>query len=407
MEDDNRVAIRRIPCVVLRRALAFSKFCPTGSPQNPWRSRCAAAALSSSKQPFWGSSAVNRCSRPLLGFGRGSSPENQPTRPRRQLAHNVLLTVILTRPSAWATWLSDVPLHLPGECHPTTLWQWPKCPHRGHHNMLRTQWAAMFASNDSREGWRCNICQAHCRSGTEGIASHNLLSFAILSSIFVAVYWSLPIGVPNTVMPSGCHTSCPISAMSGSICLIPCSGFALMQLDARDPHHGFFQHLVQRFNACWFAEQVHIVEKHTTARHRPDVLPLLPAHLGCPRQTTTRDPMVGRTTDEQTEGLPWLLASGANDSTLWPCVRGRTPRSRQRWRWWRSVLHRLQHATCGQRNLSLPALTVRTEKANTRPQTLWWIAWPKHPVAMPLTPPSVLVKAVNLAPNDHHPVHRS
>ena len=34
------------------------------------------------------------------------------------------------------------------------------------------------------------------------------------------------------------------------------------------------------------------------------------------------------------------------------------------------VVRLLQHATCGQRNLSLPALTLSTAKANTRPQKL-------------------------------------
>ena len=62
------------------------------------------------------------------------------------------------------------------------------------------------------------ICQAHCRSGTVGMASHKALSFVMRSSIFSEMYCSDPMGVPNTVIPAGCHTSSPSSSMaSGGI----------------------------------------------------------------------------------------------------------------------------------------------------------------------------------------------
>ena len=148
-------------------------------------------------------------------------------------------------------------------------------------------------------------------------------------------------------------------------CLIPCSGFALMR------------------STSWLLQHrasAHHLETHTAARHLPDVLQLPPARLGCLRQTrvalggsscsppsacvtmrrslTTRNSMVGRTTIEQTEELPWLLVS--------LCTWSHAPIPST----WRSVLRRLQHATCGRRNLSPPALTMRAEKANTRPQKL-------------------------------------
>ena len=70
------------------------------------------------------------------------------------------------------------------------------------------------------------ICQAHCRSGTVGVASHKALSFVMRSPIFSEMYCSDPMGCP-TVIP-GCHTSSPSSSMAlGGIALFQTLVFPL------------------------------------------------------------------------------------------------------------------------------------------------------------------------------------
>ena len=63
-----------------------------------------------------------------------------------------------------------------------------------------------------RVGARSSIFHAHCKSGTVGTASQRALSFANRSSNFSEMYSSDPMGVPNTVIPLGCHTSGPKSS---------------------------------------------------------------------------------------------------------------------------------------------------------------------------------------------------
>ena len=61
-------------------------------------------------------------------------------------------------------------------------------------------------------------CQAHCRSWTVGIASHNSLSLAKRSSIFCETYSSVPIGVPSTVMlPTSGPNSSTLSGMTPAL----------------------------------------------------------------------------------------------------------------------------------------------------------------------------------------------
>ena len=57
-----------------------------------------------------------------------------------------------------------------------------------------------------------SVCHAHCKSGAVGIASQRALSLARRSSNFSEMYRSDPMGVPNTVIPLGCHTSGPKSS---------------------------------------------------------------------------------------------------------------------------------------------------------------------------------------------------
>ena len=63
----------------------------------------------------------------------------------------------------------------------------------------------------------CNrTCQAHCKSGMSGIASHSLRSSLTLDCNFSATNGALPIGVPNTMTPLGCQASSPrLSTSSG------------------------------------------------------------------------------------------------------------------------------------------------------------------------------------------------
>ena len=154
---------------------------------------------------------------PHRGCVGGSSGWNQPMKPRKRKEHNAQLTAIPDRPFAWATSPTHEPLPRtrPGPL-PTTLWLSTRCLRRGPHNKLPTNSGASFSWCGSPEGWRSanSICQAHWRSGTERMASHRVRSLEILSSILSAMYSSLPIGVPNTVIPSGCHASAPTFRMS-------------------------------------------------------------------------------------------------------------------------------------------------------------------------------------------------
>ena len=154
-----------------------------GRHQNPWRSRCAAAALSSSKQPFWGSSAVNRCSTNSATSG--------------------VRSWIISRESAHEAQKAAGAQRQIGDRRNCV----PQSP------LLRDPFVHL----------RCSVLIATDWSPQHGDA-----------------FW-----LPHL-----------LSDLCNVVWLDTC-------LDARDPHHGFFQHLVQRFNAFWFAEQVHIVEKRT------------------------------------------------------------------------------------------------------------------------------------------------
>ena len=89
-------------------------------------------------------------------------------------------------------------------------------------------------------------------------------SFEILSSIFRAMYSSDPVGVPNTVMPSGCHASGPqvANVVRHNAQLVPSLCLALMKLYACVSTM-LQKHLEERLQTGWWAQQIHVIEKST------------------------------------------------------------------------------------------------------------------------------------------------
>ena len=84
------------------------------------------------------------------------------------------------------------------------------------------------------------------------IASHNVLSLAILSSIFDARFrWESP--------TQQCRLVANVVRYHAS--RIPNSCLPLMQRDSRDRQHGFLEYLAQGFDTCWPTEQIHVVQK--------------------------------------------------------------------------------------------------------------------------------------------------
>ena len=134
--------------------------------------------------------------------------------PSKQLRRISVRSAIPILPCASANWrpascLCLLCLECPAKSLPL-----PTILRRVPPRILRTDKVAMCAGCDSPVVALCTSnCHAHWRSGTHGIMSHNCLSVSILLVIFSPTYSTQPIGVPNTVMPRGCHTSGPKSLM--------------------------------------------------------------------------------------------------------------------------------------------------------------------------------------------------
>ena len=81
--------------------------------------------------------------------------------------------------------------------------------------------------------WR-STCHEHCKSGMNGMASHNFCSSGNRSARKFATNSSCPTGVPRILMPRGFQTSGPRSARSAgrSPCEIPCARLTGMHPDA-------------------------------------------------------------------------------------------------------------------------------------------------------------------------------
>ena len=188
--------------------------------------------------------------RPLLGFGRGSSPENQPMRAQNVAGAQLAADRNPNPP--------DVPVNLPGESRAS---QHAVDKVGGN---VRIEWFARGLTLCKK------ICQAHCRSATKGLASHNLLCFAILSSIFVenvmiAADWSPQHG-DAFWLPHPCPCLCNVVRLDACPAIRIC----------------FFQHLVQRVQRVLVRRASTHRRENTTVRHSPDVLPV---RLGCLLQT--------------------------------------------------------------------------------------------------------------------------
>ena len=114
---------------------------------------------------------------------------------------------------------------------------------------------ALCSSND----------HAHCKSRTRGIAFHNLCSSAILSCILGCVYCVEPIGVPKTLMPSGCHVSGPSWWDVGrwDATFVPHSGFALVETNSGNAPQTLCQRVIDHLDTFRMAQRVHIIEKCT------------------------------------------------------------------------------------------------------------------------------------------------
>ena len=103
------------------------------------------------------------------------------------------------------------------------------------------------------------ICQPHWRSGTLGTACHNRLSLLMRSCSFSLTNCSDPMGVPNTMIPEGCHAFSPIVQMcSGST---PPFRLAQVQTDACNPKEGSGQNIKNRFHPLRWAQNVDVAQK--------------------------------------------------------------------------------------------------------------------------------------------------
>ena len=106
----------------------------------------------------------------------------------------------------------------------------------------------------------CNrTCQAHCKSGMSGIASHSL------DCNFSATNGTLPIGVPNTMTPLGCQASSPRLSTSsgGDSALIPDFCLAMVGPYACYPEQACGQGIVDVLHTAGLAQSIDILQECT------------------------------------------------------------------------------------------------------------------------------------------------
>ena len=104
-------------------------------------------------------------------------------------------------------------------------------------------------------------CCAHWRLGTHGIMSHNCLSVSILLAIFLPTYSTQPIGVPNTVMPRGCHTSGAQVIDVVWLCLGSVPPSLAFHLNASELSQCIGEDVVHEANAPWMTHHVHVIQE--------------------------------------------------------------------------------------------------------------------------------------------------
>ena len=266
----------------------------------------------------------------------------------------------------------------------------------------------MCASCDSPVGWRSAPATATHIGGKahKGSCPHNCLSVSILLVIFSPTYSTQPIGVPNTVMPRGCHTCGPKSLMlSGCVwdlfhtrVLPSCSW-----LNANDSSQCIGEDVVNETNAPWLTHHVHVIQESAQLFRLPRAAWTL----------TSKTPWIPMEKSRGIKGSPgnwtgsrmttWQTARWHGLLPCWPIVatwrRGTHDRTRQchppstRLLWDRNLW---LHESCAPRNLHQLWWRVHIGKENTLPRTLSQTVWPT----------SFRPNAAELFPSpSHEPLH--
>ena len=110
--------------------------------------------------------------------------------------------------------------------------------------------------------------------GTVGIARHRSRSSSMRSSIFCVMKCPDPIGMPNTLTPSGCLISHFMDILGNHTCSVPTFGLPLMQVDSCVPQQGLLQQLVDPpclvGRTCTHCPRTHLIALLATWQPRPE-----------------------------------------------------------------------------------------------------------------------------------------